>query len=99
MKGRGLLIALIVSAALNLFLIGAAAGVIALGAHMAHGGPARPGPALHHAAMALSPPHRIAFFARLREVGRATRPTAQQARRLRWEAWATAGGRPFDAAD
>ena len=62
MKGRGLLIALIVSAALNLFLIGAAAGVIALGAHMAHGGPARPGPALHHAAMALSPPHRIAFL-------------------------------------
>ena len=99
MKGRWTIILLVASLALNLFLIGAAAGVIALGARIAEASPvARPGPVLRRAAMALTPENRRSFVAVLRESGQAARPTTQQARQLRREAGASVGDTTFDAA-
>jgi uncharacterized membrane protein len=98
MTGRWTLVALSISAALNLFLLGAAAGVIALGVRMAHEKPPpRPG-ALREAAIALSPGHRPAFFAVLRARNQASRPDADQMRDLRRGAWSSLAATPFDAA-
>ncbi|HZZ36304.1 MAG TPA: hypothetical protein VFE03_11295, partial [Caulobacteraceae bacterium] len=63
MKGRWTTVVLIVSLALNLFLIGAAVGAIALGSRMAQWrGNMRPVPVLRAAAMALEPTDRRAFL-------------------------------------
>ena len=89
------LIALIASLTLNLFLVGAGAGVIALGARMAH---ERPAPALRRAALDLSPPYRGAFLAVLRTRARSVRAPVLQARGLRRAVWESLGAASFDPA-
>ncbi len=98
MKGRWTIVLLIVSLAVNLFLIGAAAGVIALGSRMAHLRAGRPIPVLRAAAASLRPEDRRAFVATLRQGGRAARPTVLQSRALKREVWASVGEATFDPA-
>ena len=102
MKGRWTLVALIASLALNLFLIGAAAGVVALGARIVHesGGRAavRPMAALRRGAAALTPAERQAFRVTLRAAVLTSRPDIHQARELRREVWGSIGEAAFDPA-
>jgi uncharacterized membrane protein len=78
------LIALIVSLALNLFLISAGATAYLLIRHA----PARAvGVGLRRAVTALSPPDRRAFVAVLRVNGARVRPDNRRARALRDRAW------------
>jgi uncharacterized membrane protein len=95
MRGRWNVIALIASVALNVFLIGAAAGVIALGARMAH---ARPRPMLRRAAMSLAAPYRQAFLVTLRGRGQSVHAPVVAARALRRSAWASMSAANFDPA-
>lgn len=93
---------LIVSVALNLFLIGAAAGILAMGAHMAHQRPpGRPGPGggqLWRASRVLPPGEAQAFRQSLRAQARAARPLAEAGRLAREQAWLSGAGDRFDAA-
>ncbi|HEY3695578.1 periplasmic heavy metal sensor [Phenylobacterium sp.] len=99
MGRRGLLIVLIVSLAVNLFVIGATVGVFALGArmHLLRAG-LRPAGPLWAAAADLSPERQQAFHQALRgeagEVGGKLR-AARQARR---DAWLSLRSEPFDQA-
>jgi len=95
MPGRWKIIALIASVALNVFLIGAAAGVIALGARMAH---ERPRPMLRRAAMSLAAPYRRAFLVALRDRGQSVRAPVLAARALRRSTWASMSAASFDPA-
>jgi uncharacterized membrane protein len=99
MRQRWLIIALIGSAALNLFLIGAAAGVIALGVRMAReAGAPRPGP-LIVATQGLAQPARWNVRQMLRTMRAQLRAQTEQSRALRIEAWdALAGPAPDVAA-
>jgi uncharacterized membrane protein len=98
MRGRWMLVGLIVSVALNLFLIGAAAGVVALGARMARlNATDRPG-VMVQATARLPQPDRRNMRLMLRQVGLDARPAVAQSRALRLQAWtAIAEARP-DAA-
>ncbi len=84
MRNRGLLIALVVSLALNLFLISAGASAYLFGRHA-------PAPAvgvgLRRAVTALDQPDRKAFVAVLRTNGKLVRPDNRRARALRDQAW------------
>jgi uncharacterized membrane protein len=98
---RWLFLGLIVSVALNLFLIGAAAGILSMGAHLAQQRPARPGPGggqLWRASRALPPEQARAFRQALRAEALAARPLADAGRRARERAWLTGTGDRFDAA-
>jgi uncharacterized membrane protein len=95
MGGRWNVIALIGSVALNVFLIGAAAGVIALGARMAL---ERPRPVLRRAAMSLAAPYRQAFLVTLRDRGQSVRAPVLAARVLRRSVWASLSAASFDPA-
>ncbi|MFI4935102.1 MAG: periplasmic heavy metal sensor [Caulobacterales bacterium] len=87
MRGRWLVISLIVSVALNLFLIGAAAGVVALGMQMGRqNAGARPG-ALVRATRDMPMPDRRNMRLMLRQAWIEERPSAQQSLALRLDAW------------
>jgi uncharacterized membrane protein len=84
MRRTSLLVALIVSLALNLFLISAGATAYLFVRH-AHAQSA--GPGLRRALTALSPTDRKAFVAVLRFNGARVRPDNRRARALRDQAW------------
>ncbi len=98
MSSRWRIAALIASLALNVFLIGAGAGMLALGGRTAHDRPAAP---LRRAAMTFSPAYRKAFFGLLRGEARSVRAAVLRARSLRraaWESLASADFNPTSAA-
>ncbi len=84
MRGRGLLIALIASLALNLFLIFAGASTYLL---VRHTPPTATVAARQRAVAALNPADRKAFVAMLRANGARVRPDNRLARALRDRAW------------
>ncbi len=97
MTARWTRIALAASLAVNVFLIGAGATVIA---RNAHGPLARPASrsALRAAAMGLAPKDRDALMAVLRAQGRGAKGAAREARALRADAWGSLGAASFDPA-
>jgi uncharacterized membrane protein len=97
MSRRGLLIALIVSLAVNLFVLGGLAGVIAMDVMRPHGQPPMQGPP-HLAAigLALAPPHRDAWISTVRQTAQSSGPKLRQARELRREAWEALAKDPVD---
>lgn len=93
MNRRTLFILLFVSLALNLFVLGAAAGVTVL-ADLFH---PKPPPAAMMAAAALLPEaQRDAYRESLSDAAAAVRPKLRQARRLRHDAWLRLGSEPLD---
>jgi len=100
MSRRGLIIALFVSVAINLFALGVGAGGLLMAARMhdMHSRGARPGPMLWAAGDELPPGQRREFRRLLREEGQGLRPSLREARQLRRQAWASLGREPFDAA-
>ncbi|CAN7445368.1 periplasmic heavy metal sensor [Phenylobacterium sp. LjRoot219] len=87
MSRRGLWIALIVSLAVNLFVLGGLAGA-ALRGGLRPPEPPPPGPPrLTAAGAALSDPQREAWQAAIRQGAETSRPKLEQARALRREAW------------
>ncbi|MFI4975083.1 MAG: periplasmic heavy metal sensor [Caulobacterales bacterium] len=86
MQGRWLIIGLIASVALNLFLLGTAAGVVALGMRMAQEGRPRPG-AFVRATRELPPEPRMAMRAMLQQAWSQQAPAARQSLALRIDAW------------
>ncbi|HEY5107713.1 MAG TPA: periplasmic heavy metal sensor [Caulobacteraceae bacterium] len=93
MSPRWRVAALIASLTLNVFLVGAGAGMIALGARAAHERPAAP---LRRAAMTLSPAYREAFLGLLRGEARSVHVAVLQARGLRRAAWESLASANFD---
>jgi uncharacterized membrane protein len=89
MRARWLVIGLVVSVALNLFLIGAGAGVIALGARMAReaaaGAPRSIGLVL--ASQGLPQPERRNFRLMLRDVRNEVKADGDHSLALRRDAW------------
>lgn len=90
-----LLVLLFVSLALNLFILGAAAGVTVL-ADAFH--PKPPQAPMMAAAAVLPEAQRDAYRESLSDAAAAARPKLRQARRLRHDAWLRLGADPFDAA-
>jgi len=98
MDSRWLVAGLIASAALNLFLVGAAAGVIALGQSMAREGPGvRPG-ALMIATAGLPQPDRRNFRQMLRQTRSEVLADVARSRALRIDAWSAVGDSKPDPA-
>ena len=98
MRPSWLVIGLVVSVVLNVFLVGAGAGVFALAMRMAHesAGP-RPG-ALVRATRDLPMPDRVAMRQMLRGAWSQVRPASDQSRQLRLDAWgALADAKPDPA--
>ena len=85
MRGRGLLIAFIVSLAVNLFLLSAAASIYLLGKPAAQVGNQAMG--MKRAVAALPPSDRKPFVAMLRANGDKVRGENHRARALREQAW------------
>lgn len=98
MRGRWLIVGLIASLVLNLFLIGAAAGVIALGARMAHENAAARTAVLVRATRDLPPADRRAMRQMLRQAWLDAKGPAEQSRALRLEAWGSIADPAADAA-
>jgi uncharacterized membrane protein len=92
-------ILLVVSLALNLFLIGTVVGGLVVGQRLRaiRPPPERGGPALWAAARGLSPEHRDAYREVLRGEGGEVRAKLRAAREARMQAWKTLGQEPFDA--
>jgi uncharacterized membrane protein len=101
---RGLIISLIVSVAINLFLIGLGVGAWALGprlmqpAPMAAQGPGRPVLPLWAIGRSLSPEHRPAFNAMLRKSLMETAGDIREARQIKRRAFDAMAADSFDAA-
>ena len=96
MTARWTSVALIASAALNLFLLGTAITVIAMGAHRAHHWlPQRA--TLRAAALSLPPEQRARFIALLRAEGDSIEGASRQARDLRASAWGSLAAPSFDS--
>ncbi|MDB5442983.1 MAG: hypothetical protein JWP73_1359 [Phenylobacterium sp.] len=95
MSRRTLVILLFASLALNLFVLGAAAGVTVL-ADLFH--PKPPQAPMMAAAALLPEGQRDAYRESLNDAAAAARPKLRQARRLRREAWTRLGAEPLDAA-
>lgn len=96
MSRRGLWIALIVSLAVNLFVLGGLAGA-ALGGFRLREPPPPPGPPrLSAAGAALSGPQREAWQAAIRQGAETSGPKVEQARALRREAWRGLTAGPVD---
>ena len=87
MRSRWLIIGLIASLALNLFLIGAGAGVIALGARMARQPPPRQVGALFWATEELPQPDRRAMRLMLKDLRDQLKPDTDRSNALRIAAW------------
>lgn len=86
MSRRGLLIALIVSLAVNLFVLGGLAGAALMGLPMQR--PPQPGPPrLAVLGAALTPEQRPAWQATIRQAAENVGPKLRQARLLRDQAW------------
>jgi len=97
MSRRALLVALIVSAAVNLFAVGAVVGAFILGPRFHDAGPMmRRGPPLWAAAAELPPERRAAYRQALMGEGDAVRASLRAARRARQETWLSLGGPEFD---
>jgi uncharacterized membrane protein len=97
MRSRWLIVALIASLALNLFVIGAGAGVWAFAAGLARAPGARPG-ALFWATEDLPQPDRRQMRQFLKDVRDQARPSAVQSLALRAAAWGALAGAKPDAA-
>jgi uncharacterized membrane protein len=96
MSRRGLLIALLVSLALNLFVLGGLAGAALMGFGR-HGPALPPGPGrLASLGETLAPQHREAWTAAVRGAVQAAGPQLRQARVLRRQAWAAISADPAD---
>lgn len=95
MSARWTSIALIASAALNLFLIAAAATLIALGADRMFNRPPERA-VLRAAAATLSPGRRKQLDTLLRAAGQSIQDANRQARALRRSAWGSLGSATFD---
>jgi len=99
MRNSWLIVGLVVSVALNVFLIGAGAGVIALGRTMARENPAaQPAGALVIATAGLPQPDRRAFRQMLRDTGASVRPDSLRSRAMRRDAWSSITDPQPDAA-
>ena len=85
MRDRGLLIALLVSVALNLFLIAAGASIYLFGAPAVAAKTQNPG--LRRATAALPEADRKPFVTMLRADGAKVKPENRRARALREQAW------------
>ncbi len=96
MTGRKTTIAILCSVALNLFLVGALAGVLVVSIRSAAGHPSGR-QWLRGAAMSLTSDDRGRLFATLRGQATIVRPLAAQARDLRQGAWGQLGGATFDS--
>jgi uncharacterized membrane protein len=96
MSRRGLLIALIVSLAVNLFVLGGLAGMAVIGGFHRHppspppGGPGR----LNGIGASLAPEHRQAWQATMRSAVETALPQMRQARTLRHAAWSAIAAEP-----
>jgi uncharacterized membrane protein len=90
MSQRGLLIALVVSLAVNLFAVGAVVGALLLGPRI-HDAGFRRGPPFWMAAQALPAERREAYHRALMGEADEVRDTMRAARRARREAWRTLG--------
>ena len=103
MSRRTLSIALFVSLAFNLFLVGAVTGGFVVGHRIRGGGDERPSsagrgpPQLWRAGDALPPDQARAERLALRDQGRAAREEMHAVRAARLEAWRALGQEPFDA--
>ena len=97
MSRRGLLIALIVSLAVNLFVLGGLAGAVFMGFQRPHGPPPMPGPP-HLAAIgqALAPAHRDGWVTTVKQTAQSSGPKLRQARELRRQAWQALANDPVD---
>lgn len=94
MNSRALIVALLISAALNVFVVGAAVGLVLSG-----GLPAPPTPnPLRAAADRLEPPDRQALLDLLQDQAQANGPVLLDARTARREAKRLLLAQPFDAA-
>lgn len=98
--GKSRTILLIVSLALNLFLVGAVVGGLVVGQRLRAERPAlaRGGPALWAAARDLPPEHRAAYRDVLRGEGGEVRQRLRAAREARVEAWRGLAAEPLDPA-
>jgi uncharacterized membrane protein len=90
MRARWLILGLVASVAINLFFIGAAAGVIALGMRMAKQGGPRPGTFLI-ATQALPDADRRAMRLMMRQARDATLPDIDRSLAVRAAAWGSLG--------
>ena len=99
MRSRWLIVGLVVSVALNLFLVGAGAGIIALGLRLAQqSAGARPA-ALFWAAEGMSQPARREFRHGLIALRDQIQPDVDRSRALRSQAWGSlAAAKPDPAA-
>ena len=96
MSRRGLWIALVVSLAVNLFVLGGLAGMALRG--LRPHGPPPPGPTrLAAAGAALSDEQREAWQAAIRQGAQTSGPKLEQARALRREAWRKLSTGPVNA--
>jgi uncharacterized membrane protein len=86
MKRRGLLIALIVSLAVNLFVLGGLTGAMMMGWGRHRPPPGGP-PRLAAVGAALDPAQRDAWQATIRRAAQASSAKVQEARALRRDAW------------
>lgn len=100
MTERSRPILLIVSLALNLFLVGTIVGGLVVGQRLRaeRPPPARGGPALWAAARELSPEDRAAYREVLRGEDGQARLNLRAARQARAEAWRSLNAEPFDPA-
>jgi len=98
MRPRWLIIGLVASLALNLFLIGAVAGVWALAVGIAKQNPGARPSALFWATQALPQPDRRQMRQMLKGVRDQARPAATQSLALRAAAWGALAGAKPDAA-
>lgn len=99
MNNRWLVIGLIVSGAINLFLIGTAVGVLALGARLAQAGPnnaPRPGQEIMRAAAVLPPEEARKVRQAIRREAIAAQPQVRASRQARRQAWLDGAGESFD---
>lgn len=99
MSQRTLFIALFVSLAVNLFVLGALAGVYLFGPRLHHRPPEfRGGPPMMAAAAALPENQRAAYHDALRAEVMRVGPQLREARQIRRGAWARLAADPVDAA-
>jgi uncharacterized membrane protein len=98
MGRRTLWIGLVVSLAVNLFLIGAVVGGLVIGSRLHAGRPGlRPGPPLWAAADSLSPERQGAYRQALHGEAGDVRGKMREARMVRRQAWLGLRADPFDA--
>lgn len=99
MKPKSLLVALFVSLAFNLFLVGAVAGGLVIGHRFRgaeHARTERPPPPLWRAAEGLAPEQATAYRQQVDEAGHDLREAMRAARVARRQAWEGLSSQPFD---